>query len=301
MRTAASYPITATLLMLSSLGTGLLAAASAQSDLEVIEGCVLVPTDWADGDSFRIRTPLGDEHTVRLYGVDCLEQRVANETDARRLRSQRRYFGVTQVRSEPADSIEFAKEFGRLGTLETRRMLQQPFAIHTSFADARGDSRYPRIYAFVFTGDGRDLAAHLVALGLARAYGVSRRTVAGESADEYRAYLADLELQAAAAGHGIWAHTDWQALPLERRLEREEVRELRSAIGTGELPTDFLLNPNTAPRDQLMRLPGIGETMADRIIENRPYRRLTDLLEVHGIGPSTYRRIKSHLALEVEP
>jgi competence protein ComEA len=47
-----------------------------------------------------------------------------------------------------------------------------------------------------------------------------------------------------------------------------------------------------------MRLPGIGETLANRIIEKRPYTRLTDLLEVEGIGPATYRRLKSMLRLE---
>ena len=45
-----------------------------------------------------------------------------------------------------------------------------------------------------------------------------------------------------------------------------------------------------------MRLPGIGETLANRIIEKRPYARLTDLLEVEGIGPATYRRLKPFYA-----
>ena len=47
-----------------------------------------------------------------------------------------------------------------------------------------------------------------------------------------------------------------------------------------------------------LRLPGIGETLANRIIEKRPYARLTDLLEVEGIGPATYRRLKPLLRLE---
>lgn len=274
------------------------AAAGAPADeLVVIEGCTLVPTEWADGDSFRIRTPDGTEHTVRLYGADCLEHHVGSETDARRLRSQRRHFGITATRSDPAASIAFAKEFGQAATAETARVLERPFTVHTSFADARGDSRFQRIYGFVFDADGRDLAAHLVSRGLARAYGVSRATLAGESGDDYRALLADLELRAAKEGAGIWAHTDWAALPAERQLDRDEARDLRSAIGGGELPPGFMLDPNTASRDTLMRLPGIGETLANRIIERRPYGRLTDLLEVEGIGPTTYRRLKPYLRL----
>ena len=284
------------LVALVAVATGPRAGAAA--DLKVIPGCTLLPADWADGDSFRVRTPAGEEHTVRLYGADCLEQQVSGETDARRLRSQRRYFGVTQVKPDPAAAIEFAKAFGRRATEETRATLARPFTIHTSFADARGDGRFKRIYAFVFDADGRDLAAQLVATGLGRAFGVSRQTVAGESADDYRDYLADLELQAAAAGAGIWAHTNWAALPAERRLERDEARELRVAIATGILPPGFTLDPNTAARDDLMRLPGIGEALADRIIERRPYLRLTDLLEVDGIGPATYRRLKPLLTLE---
>ena len=50
-----------------------------------------------------------------------------------------------------------------------------------------------------------------------------------------------------------------------------------------------------------MRLPGIGETLANRIIEARPYRRLTDILEVPGIGPSTYRALKPFLRLDPLP
>jgi hypothetical protein len=38
--------------------------AARAEELVAIEGCTLVPADWADGDSFRIRTPAGDEHVA---------------------------------------------------------------------------------------------------------------------------------------------------------------------------------------------------------------------------------------------
>ena len=268
-------------------------------ELVSIPGCTLVAVDWADGDSFRIRTPAGEEHTLRLYGVDCLEHHVNGETDARRLRTQRRYFGIAEVRADAAASIEFAKRLAAEASAETRRLLARPFTVHTSFADGRGDGRFKRIYAFVTDATGQDLAERLVSKGLARAFGVARTTPAAESGDEYRERLADLELQAAKRGLGIWAHTDWDRLPVERRHERLEELELKRAIdGAAPPPEGFTLDPNTASRGDLMRLPGVGEALANRIIEGRPYKRVVDLLEVDGIGPAKFRALKGMLRID---
>jgi len=282
--------------LVAMLTAGTMARAD---ELVAIPGCTLVPVEWADGDSFRIRTPAGEEHTLRLYGVDCLEHHVNGETDARRLRTQRRYFGIAEVKGDATASIEFAKRLAAEGTAETRRLLAKPFTVHTSFADGRGDGRFKRIYAFVTDAAGDDLAARLVSQGLARAFGVVRSTPGGDTGEEYRERLADLELQAAKRGMGIWAHTDWDKLPVERRLERLEDLELKQAIdGAAPPPEGFTLDPNTASRGDLMRLPGVGEALANRIIEGRPYRRVVDLLEVEGIGPAKYRELKGMLRIE---
>ncbi len=273
-------------------------AAMAAEPLTALRGCTLVPTEWADGDSFRIRTAEGTEHTVRLYGADCLEADVHDTTDARRLRAQRRYFGISQHGGSPDASIEAAKRFGKLAGERRAALLADRFTVHTAFADGRGDGKFKRIYGFVRTSDGEDLAAVLVREGLARAYGVYRETPEGLHADDYRGELADLELLAARKGRGVWEITDWDALPGERRAEREEEAELEAAIDGGPELEKASIDPNTAARDELMHLPGIGEKTANAIIEHRPYASIDELDRVPGIGPKTLERIGPFLTLD---
>jgi len=265
------------------------------AELEKLQDCTLVPTEWADGDSFLVRTLDKQEYTVRLYGADCIERHVTDATDERRLRTQRNYFGITNAKPDPRASIDLAKGYGEKAAQEIRKMLAKPFTIHTSFADAQGDGRHKRIYAFVVTSDGTDLAAHLVSEGLARAFGVFRQTLDGRTQQEYREFLADLELQAAKRGAGVWAVTDWEKLPEERKDQRRADREVELALDSRPLAVGSTINPNTAARDELMKLPGIGEELANRIIEARPYQKPEDLLRVSGIGPSTLARIRPHL------
>ena len=57
-----------------------------------------------------------------------------------------------------------------------------------------------------------------------------------------------------------------------------------------------LVNVNTAGVDELMSLPGIGEVLAQRIVEHRRahglFRRPEDLEAVHRIGPRTVERLR---------
>jgi competence protein ComEA len=278
-----------------------LVATGAAQELTKVGPCKHVPTEWADGDSFLVEGPDGKPLTLRLYGADCIEWHVTDESDARRLREQRRYFGISGPAGQSASSIQLAKDFGKAAAEETARALLRPFTIHTSFADARGDGKHRRVYAFVTTADGEDLSARLVKLGLARAFGVYRETADKASKAELEQRFDDLELQAARLGKGIWAKTDWMALPDERRIQREEEAELAEATGDAELPAGTKIDPNTAARDALMRLPGVGEKTANLIISGRPYRRLEDLDRVDGIGEGTLKKLKPFLVFTTVP
>jgi len=271
---------------------------NAVTGLTRFAGCELVATDWADGDSFAVRLPDGKEWTIRLYGVDCIEWHVNDDTDARRLGAQRRYFGIAEAGGSAAASNSLAKGFGEAAAARVRELLEKPFTVHTAWADGRGDGRFKRYYGFVTTGDGRDLGEQLVAEGLARAFGVSRQAPDGRSRDDYGEGLRDLELAAAKRGLGAWAKTDWEKLPEERRIEREEAAELAAAQDGATPGPGVRIDPNTAARDELMGLPGIGETRANAIIEGRQdgrYRNPEDLLRVPGIGEGILKAIREWL------
>lgn len=269
-------------------------------ELTSLKSCKLIPTEWSDGDSFLVQAPDGTQYTIRLYGADCFEWHVNDETDARRLRAQRRYFGISEAGGSPRASMQIAKDFGKAAADEVTLALKAPFTVHTAFADARGDGKHKRIYAFVTTSSGEDLSEHLVRMGIARAFGVSRETQIGKSSKEYSAFLEDTELQTAKLGLGAWAKTNWELLPAERQAERLESEELGLATGAAKLIYGQKINPNTAARDQLMLLPSIGEVTANRMIKSRPFKKVNDLLKIEGIGEKTLERLAPFLDLSLK-
>ncbi len=58
------------------------------------------------------------------------------------------------------------------------------------------------------------------------------------------------------------------------------------------------ININTATREQLMTLNGIGVVLADRIIAGRKYQQVDDLLKVKGIGEKTLEKIRDKIVVK---
>ena len=265
--------------------------------------CEYIESIWNDGDSFSVRLTDGQTITARLYEVDTIETHINNTTAARRLRAQRRYFGISALGATAEESIQKAIELGELATAFTQNALAgKPFTIYTTHADARGGVNNKRIYVFIETSEGKSLAGELVQSGLARAYGVYRQSPKGLDQDETRERFKDMELRAAGSRQGIWAFTDWEALPDERLIERLEEIELSSAVQQSKrLPLNESLNPNTANKEQLEMIPGIGPSTAQKIIDARlgqAFGTLNDLLSISGIGQRTLEKMQPYLVFE---
>ena len=58
---------------------------------------------------------------------------------------------------------------------------------------------------------------------------------------------------------------------------------------------DFTLDINTAEVDELIKLPGVGSAMAERIIAIRPFVDFDDLRRVPGIGPAFVEKLAPHI------
>ena len=62
------------------------------------------------------------------------------------------------------------------------------------------------------------------------------------------------------------------------------------------------VNINTASKELLCTLPGIGEVIAERIIKQReeygPFPHPMAIMEVHGIGEKLYEKLKPWICVE---
>lgn len=282
------------LLIRSSFTTAALMSAwmslSHAAELQKFSDAKLVNNPANDADSFFVNID-GKVVHVRLYFVDCPGTSASSQSDARRVREQTRYFGLTNA--------EHTIRFGNEAKGFVERMLAKPFTVHTAFASAMGRSSGGRVYAFISTSDEADLASLLVRNGFARTQGVGRRTPDGIPRNEMVDGLRDIEVSAMLKRTGIWSGSDPERiaeLRAKQRVEEKQLQEIQRQV-EGAVPPQGSPDLNTATEKELQTVKGIGPVLAARITAGRPYKAVDDLLEVKGIGPKTLEKFRPYLVV----
>jgi len=266
---------------------------SFSADLQMFSNGRLINDPANDGDSFLVEVN-GKSFHVRLYFVDCPETLIAFTGDAQRVREQTRYFGLSDAKR----TIHFGNEAKTF----VDHVLVKPFTVHTALASALGRSSKGRVYGFITTADGNDLASLLVKNGFARTHGIGRKTPDGISHDEMVKRLQDFEISAMLKRVGIWSESDPDriaGLRSKQRSEDRELQEVRDQVTKAKFPQG-LVDLNTASEKELQSIKGIGPVLAERIIAGRPYRTVDDLLKVKGIGPKILETIRPYFLISTE-
>jgi competence protein ComEA len=260
------------------------------ADLQRFYNAQLINNPANDGDSFLVKAN-GKSFHVRLYFVDCPETSISSNSDAQRVREQTRYFGL----SDAARTIHFGNEAKTF----VERILAKPFTVYTAFVSALGRSAKGRIYGFIITSDGNDLASLLVKNGFARTHGVGRETPNVITHNEMVQRLRDLETSAMIKRIGIWSESDPDRiaeLRAKQRSEERELQELQNQVKKVKSPQG-LLDLNTATEKELQSIKGIGPVLAARIIAGHPYKSVDDLLKVKGIGQKKLEKIRPYFVV----
>ncbi len=257
-------------------------------DWERLEGCRLVPTGYADGDSFHALHD-GKDFIFRLYFVDTPE---TDRQVPKRITEQAAAFGVSES--------EVMRAGQEAATFTERALRSLPFTVLTQWEDARGASRQPRYYAHVlYSRDGQEsnLARDLVEAGFARAYGMPGVPPEWPSTSQIQRELQLLQDRARRAKVGIYGSNTATAGPTPWRIDRlnpKPATEPSQPVDSMTAGDTISLNRATAA--ELESLPGIGPVYAERIIAARPFDSVEDLLRVRGIGPATFERVASLVA-----
>lgn len=83
-------------------------------------------------------------------------------------------------------------------------------------------------------------------------------------------------------------------------VSAEIVADTSTSVSATEEQAAGLVNINTADAAELMKLKGVGEKTAEKIIEYRaqtPFEKPEDIMNVKGIGEKKFEDIKDHICV----
>lgn len=79
-------------------------------------------------------------------------------------------------------------------------------------------------------------------------------------------------------------------------------RSANAVNDSASMPAATVIDLNSATKEQLMSLPGIGEAMAERIMLHRQekgrFRRIDELRKVKGIGEKKFEKLTPHIEVK---
>jgi competence protein ComEA len=108
----------------------------------------------------------------------------------------------------------------------------------------------------------------------------------------------------AAAGVRLGSSVSGGEVSIRPALRAQAVSD-SPAEETPALSDSYKVDINSADTETLSLLPGIGETLAGRIVEyrekNGAFSEISDIMDVSGIGQGTFDKIKDYITVEEVP